>query len=100
VNSLINLPFFESARDTCYIGVIRGSRHLNFSDVGLPAFARAAEVPDGILGPIDGIRALTILDDVVRQFFDRHLLGRPAPLLDDPTGTASELDLRMRTPAR
>jgi predicted dienelactone hydrolase len=99
-NSLINLPFFESARDTCYTGLARGTRHLNFSDVGLPAFARAADIPEGVLGPIDGIRALTILDDVVRQFFDRHLCGRPAPLLDDPSAAYPELELRMRAPSR
>ena len=97
-NKLINLPFFESAKDTCYLVLVRGTRHLNLSDISLPGFAEAAGLPEGALGPIDGKRCLRVMNELVRQFFDRHLRGLPAPLLDGPQDSYPEVELRLRTP--
>ncbi len=97
-NKLINLPFFEAAQDTCYMAMVRGTRHLSFSDVSLPLFARISGLPAEALGPIDGLRALTVTNDLVRSFFDRHLRGLAAPLLDDPAQGYPEIELQTRTP--
>jgi len=97
-NKLINLPFFEAAQDTCYMVMVRGTRHLNFSDVSLPVFARITGLPAGALGPIDGLRALAVTNDLVRSFFDRHLRGLPAPLLEDASRAYPEIEMRIRTP--
>jgi predicted dienelactone hydrolase len=97
-NKLINLPFFEAAQDTCYMAMVRGTRHLSFSDVSLPVFARITGLPAEALGPINGLRALTITNDLVRSFFDRHLRGLAAPMLDDPAQGYPEMELRTRTP--
>jgi predicted dienelactone hydrolase len=97
-NKLINLSFFEAAQDTCYTAMVRGTRHLSFSDVSLPLFARVTGLPAEALGPIDGLRALTITNDLVRSFFDRHLRGLAAPLLEDPAREYPEIELETRTP--
>ncbi len=97
-NKLINLSFFEAAQDTCYMVMVRGTRHLSFSDVSLPAFARISGLPAEALGPIDGLRALTVTNDLVRSFFDRHLRGLSAPLLDDTSHAYPELEIRARPP--
>lgn len=97
-NKLINLPFFEAAQDTCYMVMVRGTRHLSFSDVSLPLFARITGLPAEALGPINGLRALTVTNDLVRSFFDRHLRGLAAPLLDDPSQGSPEIELRTRAP--
>jgi len=97
-NSLINLPFFESAQNTCYMVMVRGTRHLSFSDVSLPVFARLTGLPAEALGPINGLRALAVTNDLVRSFFDRHLRGLPSPLLDNSSGEYPEVEMRFRTP--
>jgi len=97
-NKLVNLPFFETAQDTCCMAMVRGTRHLSFSDVSLPVFARITGLPAEALGPINGLRALTVTNDLVRSFFDRHLRGLSAPLLDDPAQEYPEIELRTRGP--
>jgi predicted dienelactone hydrolase len=98
VNKLVNLPFFLQAEGPCFMVMVRGTRHLNFSDVSLPGFSGAVGLPAGTLGPIDGLRALAVMNDLVRSFFDRYLRGLPAPLLDDPAAAYPELEMRVRTP--
>jgi predicted dienelactone hydrolase len=98
VNKLLNLPFFLSAKGPCTLVMVRGTRHLNFSDVSLPGFAGAAGLPTGALGPIEELRALTVTNDLVRSFFDRYLRGLSAPLLDNPGAEYPELELNARTP--
>lgn len=97
-NKLINLPFFEAARDTCYMVMIRGTRHLSFSDVSLPVFARVTGLPAEALGPIEGLRALIVTNDLVRSFFDRHLRGLAALMLDDTSHAYPEIEVSTRTP--
>jgi predicted dienelactone hydrolase len=97
-NRLINLALFDRAQDTAYMVLVEGTRHLNFSDLSLPAFAEAVRMPEGSLGPIDGLRCLGVTNDLIRAFFDRHLRGKEAPLLDDPSADYPELDLRVSLP--
>lgn len=64
-----------------YIVRIPGMYHPDFGDTQLlsPLFR-----PLGISGPLDGDRAHQLVNDYVRAFFDHHVRGRPAPLLDRP----------------
>ena len=39
----------------------------------------------GVSGPLDGRRALQIMDDYLLAFFDKHLKGENVPLLDGPS---------------
>ena len=64
-----------------YLVLIPGTFHPNFSDFPLLSpVTRWA----GLIGPIDPRRAHTIFDGMSLAFFDRHLKGAPAPLLDNP----------------
>ena len=97
-NKFPNLVFFESATDTAYLVLVRGTRHLDFSDLCWPPFRRVMPFPEGTFGPIDGLRCLKVQNDLVREFFDRHLRGLEAPLLYDPSQDYPEIQLRMRAP--
>ncbi len=66
--------------DGCFMRV-PGMFHSNFTDLALwTPLSRVL----GIAGPIDNRRAHGIVNAYSLAFFDRHLLGRPAPLLDGP----------------
>lgn len=64
-----------------YLVLIPGTFHPNFSD--FPLLSPLTKWA-GLIGPIDPHRAHTILDDMSLAFFDRHLKGASAPLLDNP----------------
>ena len=51
--------------------------------------------PLGVLGPIDGRRGLSITVAYVREFFDHHLSGQLAPLLDGPSAQYPEVSGRF-----
>jgi hypothetical protein len=61
--------------------VIKGSGHYNFSDLSLPLLSEGVPLPAGALGPIEGRRAVEILNRIVAAFFDAYLrTGDPAKL--------------------
>lgn len=70
---------FETLQGDGYFVQIPGMFHVNLTDVPSwsPLLSRL-----GVTGPIDGQRAHTIINAYSVAFFDRHLKGRPAPLLD------------------
>jgi hypothetical protein len=72
---------FESLPGAGYFVRVPGMFHSNFTDIPnwSPLTSRL-----GITGPIDGKRAHDIVNAYSRAFFDRHLKGRPAVLLDAP----------------
>jgi len=45
---------------------------------------------------VSGERAIAIHREFIQSFFDRHLRGLPAPLLDGATGDFPEVTLRTR----
>ncbi|WP_283135856.1 alpha/beta hydrolase family protein [Rhizohabitans arisaemae] len=66
-----------------------GSGHNSFTDMQVllrqhPLGTPAAQI-DEMIGTIDGPRSMVIQRRYLRAFFDRHLRGRPAPLLDGPS---------------
>jgi hypothetical protein len=52
----------------------------------------------GLLGPIDAHRVHRIVNAYTLAFFDRHLKGKPAPLLDGPAAQYPEMHFDTRRP--
>jgi hypothetical protein len=79
--------------DPAYLLMIKGSGHYNFSDLSLPLLSEGVPLPDGALGPIEGRRAVEILDRIVVAFFDAYLRkGDPAKLREVFSG-CPEIDV-------
>jgi hypothetical protein len=77
-----------------YRVTVSGSTHGDFGDMTLmsPLLKRA-----GILfGPIDDQRMVSIMNDYVRGFFDIHLRGADAALLDGLSAEYPEVALESR----
>ncbi|WP_164020628.1 alpha/beta hydrolase family protein [Pyxidicoccus trucidator] len=62
---------------------IHGAGHASFTDCGLLPL-RTWSPAGQAMGTIGGDRMWRVLGDCLRAFFDRHVKGVPAPLLDDP----------------
>lgn len=56
---------------------IRGSRHLDVSDMTLSSPFAKRFIRNGVLGTIPGERMIGATSDAVTGFFDEYLLGRP-----------------------
>jgi predicted dienelactone hydrolase len=86
---------YESLPGDGYLVLIPGAFHANFSDATLysPLMARL-----GITGPIDGERANSIIGSYTVAFFDKHLKGQPATLLDGPAEEFPEVLFETRRP--
>ena len=72
---------YEGLSGAGYFVRVPGMFHSNFTDVA--RWTPLSRVL-GLAGPIDDRRAHGIVNAYSLAFFDRHLLGRPAPLLDGP----------------
>jgi predicted dienelactone hydrolase len=81
---------FESLRGDGYYVQVPGMFHLDMTDAPLvsPEVTRL-----GLSGPIGGQRARAIVNAYSLAFFDRHLKGRPAALLDRPAEQYPEVIL-------
>lgn len=84
---------FERLSGGGYLVRVPGLYHLDFADTALlsPLTRRL-----GLTGPVDPARARRIVADLAQAFFDRHLKGAPAPLLDDPRARYPEVLLERR----
>ncbi|MCI3182311.1 hypothetical protein C5708_18880 [Caulobacter sp. CCUG 60055] len=85
----VNLAIFGRGPSWDYWMQVRGANHSNFTD--LPMVTRlwrlaglAGDVKGGA-GPIDPGHMQALLRAYVSAFFDKHLMGAPAPLLDGPS---------------
>ena len=78
-----------------YFVRVPGMFHLNFTDV--PSWTPLAR-PLGLSGPIGAQRAHGIVNAYSLAFFDKHLLGRPAPLLDGPATQYPDVLFESRWP--
>ena len=72
---------YEGLPGDGYFVRVTGAFHSNFTDI--PTWTPLARLW-GIAGPIDGRRVHDIVNAYSQAFFDRHLQGRPADLLDGP----------------
>jgi predicted dienelactone hydrolase len=85
-------PFYERSESAAYIVLIKGTTHVGLSDFPLMGF-----LVNGILsGELAPRRCSTILGTYVRAFFDKHLKGKDAPLLDGQSSDFPEVVLWSR----
>lgn len=84
---------FNRSRSVGYFVQVPGMFHANLTDV--PLFSPLTSQL-GITGPIDGQRAHAIVNAYSLEFFDRHLRGRSAPLLDRRDTRFPEVTLNKR----
>lgn len=79
---------------------VRQSTHTNFSDFSLsaPIFSSDLLQGLGLLGTIDGQQMTTLISDYLVAFFNRHLQGKEAPLLEEVAVKSSQTTLTMYTP--
>jgi dienelactone hydrolase len=67
------------ARDDIIRIEVKGATHIAFTDMALiPAELRADPVLGATVGPIDGQRVISIMNDFCRTFFDHYLRGEGA----------------------
>jgi predicted dienelactone hydrolase len=73
---------YEEVRSDAYFVQIPTMYHANFTDISYwsPAWQWL-----GLTGPIDVKKAYGIVNSYTVAFFDKHLRGMPAPLLDNPS---------------
>ena len=86
---------YDGLRGAGYFVQVLGAFHSNFTDI--PNWTPLASRLD-LSGPINAQRAHDIVDAYPLAFFDRHLLGRPAKLLDGPAGQYHEVRFESRQP--
>jgi len=84
---------FDRLPGAGYIVLVPGMYHTDFSD--FPLFSPLAG-PLGLRGPLDPYRARVIPDAYSLAFFDEHLEGRRAPLLDGPSEQFPEVLFERR----
>ena len=84
---------FESLRGDGYFAQVAGMFHVNLTDIPYwsPLFPWL-----GVTGPLDGARAHDIINAYSLAFLNRHLLGRPAALLDGPAKQYPEVLFETR----
>jgi predicted dienelactone hydrolase len=68
---------YRQAASRFYRADVHDTRHLDFTDMVFWAPLRERQA----LGTLDPIRAAAITRQLVREFFDQELRGRPSPLL-------------------
>ncbi|MDQ3250654.1 MAG: carboxylic ester hydrolase, partial [Chloroflexota bacterium] len=84
---------FENLRGDGYFVQVPGMFHVNLTDI--PYWSPLLSWL-GVTGPIDGQRAHSIVNAYSLAFFDRHLQGRPAALLDGPAEQYPEVRFETR----
>ena len=86
---------YEGLVGAGYFVRVPGMFHSNFTDI--PNWTPLASWW-GLSGPIDAGRAHDIVNAYSLAFFDRHLLGRPAKLLDGPANQYPQVMFESRRP--
>ena len=86
---------FEALPGPGYFVQVRGIFHLNFTDASnwTPLASRL-----NLTGPLDGQRAHDIINAYSLAFFNRHLMGREAKLLNGPSEHYPEVLFESRQP--
>jgi predicted dienelactone hydrolase len=84
---------YEGLPGAGYFVRVPGTFHSNFTDI---ANWTPLAPQWGLAGSIDAQRAHDIINAYSLAFFDRHLLGRPAELLDGPAGQYPEAMFESR----
>lgn len=93
----INDLLFYTSKNDIYMVQIHDATHANFTDLTMTKEFLSSDL-QSILGPIDGRKFFAIMRDYVLQFFNKHLKGMDAPLLDEPSREYPEVILKSRRP--
>jgi len=88
---------FDSLPGDGYFVQVHKMFHLNLTDVPLLIYPPHGRML-GLFGPIDADRVHHIVNAYTFAFFDRHLKGWPATLLDGPTAQYPDVRLETRRP--
>jgi predicted dienelactone hydrolase len=88
---------FETLPGDGYFVQVPRMFHLNLTDVPLLIYAPFGRRL-GLFGPIDAHRVHRIVNAYTLAFFDRHLKGMPATLLDGPAAQYPEVRIDSRHP--
>jgi predicted dienelactone hydrolase len=77
-----NAAMMRSFKKEVYAMTVKGSTHMDYSDnpYVLPISKRM-----GMSGKVPAKRMAQIVNSYLLSFFDKHLKGKPAPLLDGPS---------------
>lgn len=86
---------FDRTTNVAYRAVVAGANHMNYSDYTLfsPLFKTI-----GFLGPIEGQRMARLTSAYTLAFFNRHLKGEPAGLLEGTSAEYPEVKIEVRNP--
>jgi hypothetical protein len=88
---------FESLPGDGYFVQVPMMFHLHLTDVPLLIYAPFGRKV-GLFGPIDAHRVHRIVNAYTLAFFDRHLKGLPATLLDGPAAQYPDVRFETRRP--
>ena len=92
-NHIRQRQLYEAMRNTAYFLSIEGTTHYDF--VAVPAISPLAPYL-GVKGPLPARRVMEINETYLVAFFDKHLRGEPAPLLDGPSPAYPEVQFEKR----
>jgi predicted dienelactone hydrolase len=97
-NAGMNDYLYEAVQNRAYRVTVRGATHGNYTDMGLwtPLSRYAAVLVRYPIGGIDQRRMTQIENAYLLAFFDKHLKGEAAPLLDGPSSAFPEVDFQWR----
>ena len=70
---------------------LRGTTHMNYSD--FPMWSPILLRLGGQAGTIAPGRAFRVIDEITLAWFDKHLKGKPAPVLDDLPAAYPEVEV-------
>jgi predicted dienelactone hydrolase len=86
---------YEGLSGAGYFVGVPGMFHGNFTDIAI--WTPMASLL-GVAGPIDPRRAHDIVNAYTLAFFDRHVYGRPAKLLEGPSGEYPDVVFESHVP--
>ncbi|MET8826284.1 lipase [Streptomyces sp. NPDC004610] len=79
---------------------LTGSAHFSFTDYtpllpqAAPRIGASPELVAALIGTLDAPRSLAVQRELLLAFFDLHLRGRGAPVLEGPRGDMPEVEFR------
>lgn len=93
----LNEPVYERAEGPAYYVTVKGSKHLDYSDL---AFISPLFKHMGATGTVGGQRMTKIYSAYVLAFFDKYVKGQESPLLAGPPSIYPEVEFQSRAPQR
>lgn len=97
----MNDYIYSAVENWAYRVTVKGTTHFNFTDKVLwSPYLHYVDsyIPYG-LGPLAAQRMIEIKRAYLLAFFDRHLKGKAAPLLDGSSVSFPEVDFKFRIPS-